>query len=82
LGCAFIEDMSNGEKKRSKTPKGALTRACDYLSWLYLQYCLITGLYMLEPWERAIFNTFVIGLLSGLALIVYVFVPVPFSLGV
>ncbi|KAI6202675.1 Ubiquitin-like protein ATG12 [Aphelenchoides fujianensis] len=23
----------------------------------YLQYCLTTGLYMLEPWERKLFNT-------------------------
>uniref|UniRef100_A0AC35FXG1 Uncharacterized protein n=1 Tax=Panagrolaimus sp. PS1159 TaxID=55785 RepID=A0AC35FXG1_9BILA len=27
----------------------------------YLQYCLATGLYMLEPWERKLFNSFVLG---------------------
>ncbi|VDL66707.1 unnamed protein product [Nippostrongylus brasiliensis] len=27
------------------------------LEWLYLQYCLVTGLYMLEPWERKLFTT-------------------------
>uniref|UniRef100_A0A7I4YLB4 Serine palmitoyltransferase small subunit B n=1 Tax=Haemonchus contortus TaxID=6289 RepID=A0A7I4YLB4_HAECO len=26
------------------------------LEWLYLQYCLVTGLYMLEPWERKLFT--------------------------
>ncbi|KAI1727138.1 small subunit of serine palmitoyltransferase-like domain-containing protein [Ditylenchus destructor] len=25
----------------------------------YLQYCLVTGLYMLEPWERKLFNSVV-----------------------
>uniref|UniRef100_A0A914UWV7 Uncharacterized protein n=1 Tax=Plectus sambesii TaxID=2011161 RepID=A0A914UWV7_9BILA len=70
--------MSNDEK-RSKKPKGLVTRSSDYISWLYLQYCLITGLYMLEPWERAIFNAFVIGLVSIIAFIVYAFVPLPFS---
>ncbi|MCP9257136.1 Ubiquitin-like protein ATG12 [Dirofilaria immitis] len=25
-------------------------------SWYYRQYCLVTGLYMLEPWERSLFN--------------------------
>ncbi|VIO98420.1 Uncharacterized protein BM_BM3362 [Brugia malayi] len=24
--------------------------------WYYRQYCLITGLYMLEPWEQSLFN--------------------------
>lgn len=27
------------------------------LQWIYLQYCLVTGLYMLEPWERKLFTT-------------------------
>uniref|UniRef100_A0A1I7X7K3 Ubiquitin-like protein ATG12 n=1 Tax=Heterorhabditis bacteriophora TaxID=37862 RepID=A0A1I7X7K3_HETBA len=30
--------------KDVKTVKG--------LDWLYLQYCLVTGIYMLEPWEH------------------------------
>uniref|UniRef100_A0A914R603 Small subunit of serine palmitoyltransferase A n=1 Tax=Parascaris equorum TaxID=6256 RepID=A0A914R603_PAREQ len=39
------------------------------LDWYYLQYCLITGLYMLEPWERAVFNTFVV---TCFAIFIYV----------
>ncbi|CAD6193555.1 unnamed protein product [Caenorhabditis auriculariae] len=27
------------------------------LEWFYLQYILVTGLYMLEPWERKLFNS-------------------------
>ncbi|CAJ0602551.1 unnamed protein product [Cylicocyclus nassatus] len=27
------------------------------LEWLYLQYCLVTGVYMLEPWERKVFTS-------------------------
>ncbi|KAK0400864.1 hypothetical protein QR680_015486 [Steinernema hermaphroditum] len=29
-------------------------------NWVYLQWCLHTGLYMLEPWERSWFNGFVV----------------------
>ena len=41
-----------------------LKKKKDYtfdLDHWYLQYCLATGLYMLEPWERKLFNSFVIG---------------------
>uniref|UniRef100_A0A914GTF5 Uncharacterized protein n=1 Tax=Globodera rostochiensis TaxID=31243 RepID=A0A914GTF5_GLORO len=31
----------------------------DFFGYWYLQYCLVTGLYMLEPWERKMFNGFV-----------------------
>ncbi|EYC19716.1 hypothetical protein Y032_0023g677 [Ancylostoma ceylanicum] len=27
------------------------------LEWIYLQCCLVTGLYMLEPWERKLFTS-------------------------
>lgn len=30
------------------------------LEWYYFQYLLVTGTYLLEPWERYIFNTIVI----------------------
>ncbi|KAI6202820.1 Ubiquitin-like protein ATG12 [Aphelenchoides besseyi] len=35
----------------------------SYEYW-YLQYCLITGLYMLEPWERKLFNVVAITTLA------------------
>ncbi|XP_041733004.1 serine palmitoyltransferase small subunit B [Coregonus clupeaformis] len=48
----------------------------EYLSWLYYQYLLITGIYVLEPWEQSIFNSV---LFSSMAMVIYtsyVFVPV------
>jgi hypothetical protein len=32
----------------------------NIVEWYYFQYLLVTGLYLLEPWERYIFNTFII----------------------
>uniref|UniRef100_A0AC34RB79 Uncharacterized protein n=1 Tax=Panagrolaimus sp. JU765 TaxID=591449 RepID=A0AC34RB79_9BILA len=48
----------------------------DFNHW-YLQYCLCTGLYMLEPWERTLFNTFV---LSLTAIGLYFWIPFVFGL--
>ncbi|CAI5693555.1 serine palmitoyltransferase small subunit B isoform X1 [Oreochromis aureus] len=48
----------------------------EYLAWLYYQYLLITGIYVLEPWEKSIFNSI---LFSAIAMVVYtsyVFVPI------
>ncbi|OZC09397.1 autophagy protein Apg12 [Onchocerca flexuosa] len=33
-----------------------VTKDSSVFSWYYRQYCLVTGLYMLEPWERSLFN--------------------------
>ncbi|KAI6178102.1 Ubiquitin-like protein ATG12 [Aphelenchoides besseyi] len=41
----------------------------SYEYW-YLQYCLITGLYMLEPWERKLFNVVAITTLAFVFFIV------------
>ncbi|CAG9540762.1 unnamed protein product [Cercopithifilaria johnstoni] len=40
-------------------------------SWYYRQYCLITGLYMLEPWERLLFNCVVFGICAFIILPLY-----------
>ncbi|XP_030600778.1 LOW QUALITY PROTEIN: serine palmitoyltransferase small subunit B [Archocentrus centrarchus] len=48
----------------------------EYLAWLYYQYLLITGIYVLEPWEKSIFNSI---LFSAIAMVVYtsyVFIPI------
>ncbi|MFH4973365.1 hypothetical protein AB6A40_000074 [Gnathostoma spinigerum] len=39
--------------------------------WYYLQYCLVTGLYMLEPWERALFNAFVVALMVAVGALTF-----------
>nr|ACO08276.1 C14orf147 homolog [Oncorhynchus mykiss] len=45
------------------------------ISWLYYQYILVTALYTLEPWERAIFNSILISV-AGMAVYTgYVFMP-------
>lgn len=48
----------------------------EYLCWLYYQYLLITGIYVLEPWEKSIFNSV---LFSAIAMVIYtsyIFVPI------
>lgn len=44
----------------------------DFFGYWYLQYCLVTGLYMLEPWERKLFNSFVFALMNLTFVILYV----------
>ena len=54
----------------------------EYLGWLYYQYLLITGIYVLEPWEQSIFNSV---LFSSMAMVIYtpyVFVPVHVRLAI
>ncbi|KAM5234966.1 serine palmitoyltransferase small subunit A [Ctenodactylus gundi] len=53
----------------------ALARAWKQMSWLYYQYLLVTALYMLEPWERTVFNSMLVSIV-GMALYTgYVFMP-------
>ncbi|XP_005376999.2 PREDICTED: serine palmitoyltransferase small subunit A [Chinchilla lanigera] len=53
----------------------ALARAWKRMSWFYYQYLLVTALYMLEPWERTVFNSMLVSVV-GMALYTgYVFIP-------
>uniref|UniRef100_A0A8C5MPJ9 Glucosidase alpha, neutral C n=1 Tax=Leptobrachium leishanense TaxID=445787 RepID=A0A8C5MPJ9_9ANUR len=67
-----------GEKMKASCESGAwgsLGRAWNHMSWLYYQYLLVTALYMLEPWERTIFNSMLISIM-GMALYTgYIFMP-------
>ncbi|XP_040268019.1 serine palmitoyltransferase small subunit A [Bufo bufo] len=55
--------------------QGSLGRAWKQMSWLYYQYLLVTALYMLEPWERTIFNSMLVSII-GMALYTgYIFMP-------
>ncbi|XP_056403174.1 serine palmitoyltransferase small subunit A [Hyla sarda] len=55
--------------------QGSLGRAWRQMSWLYYQYLLVTALYMLEPWERTIFNSMLVSII-GMALYTgYIFMP-------
>ncbi|CAB3406193.1 unnamed protein product [Caenorhabditis bovis] len=37
--------------------------------WIYLQYILVSGIYMLEPWERKLFNSAIIIFIAIICLI-------------
>jgi hypothetical protein len=37
---------------------------CGYIGEKYYQYTLTTGVYMLDPWERYLFNTVVVGTMA------------------
>ncbi|CAJ1074843.1 serine palmitoyltransferase small subunit A [Xyrichtys novacula] len=53
----------------------ALGDCWKQLSWFYYQYLLVTALYMLEPWERTVFNSLLISV-AGMAVYTgYVFMP-------
>uniref|UniRef100_A0A7E4W2L8 DUF3961 domain-containing protein n=1 Tax=Panagrellus redivivus TaxID=6233 RepID=A0A7E4W2L8_PANRE len=57
--------MSQKHEKVAESPKFESVEKSkknynfDLNHW-YLQYCLVTGLYMVEPWERKLFNSFVL----------------------
>ncbi|XP_051723631.1 serine palmitoyltransferase small subunit A [Ctenopharyngodon idella] len=53
----------------------ALGDAWKQLSWFYYQYLLVTALYMLEPWERTIFNSLLITVAAMAVYTGYVFMP-------
>ena len=48
----------------------------EYLAWLYYQYLLITGIYVLEPWEKSIFNSILFSAIVMVIYTSYVFVPI------
>eukprot|EP00080_Pristionchus_pacificus_P004170 PDM64190.1 hypothetical protein PRIPAC_54434 [Pristionchus pacificus] len=58
--------MGKGRSDR----RGSAPKPASGFEWLYLQYLLVTGLYMLEPWERTLFNiVFALVLSAGSALL-------------
>ena len=53
----------------------SVRRFFKFIHWLYLQYLLNTALYMLEPWERALFTTLLVGIISTAIYSAWVFLP-------
>ncbi|KAJ8368785.1 hypothetical protein SKAU_G00088130 [Synaphobranchus kaupii] len=66
------------------TVQSCVTESCgmdmknlkEYLGWLYYQYLLVTGIYVLEPWEQSIFNTVLFTMVAMVIYTSYVFVPI------
>ncbi|KAI9274091.1 small subunit of serine palmitoyltransferase-like protein [Helicostylum pulchrum] len=52
----------------------------SFLSTKLYQYELQTALYMLEPWEKALFNTIVLSIVSLSVITMYQYTPVLFKL--
>jgi len=52
-----------------------IKRFFAYIRWLYMQYLLNTALYMLEPSEIKLFNTFIVALIVTSVYSTYVFLP-------
>ncbi|XP_055053688.2 serine palmitoyltransferase small subunit B, partial [Misgurnus anguillicaudatus] len=48
----------------------------EYVGWMYYQYLLMTGIYVLEPWEKSIFNTVLFTMVAMVIYTSYVFVPI------
>ncbi|KAI7900065.1 small subunit of serine palmitoyltransferase-like protein [Cokeromyces recurvatus] len=54
-------------------------RTSSYLSTLLYQYELQTALYMLEPWEKALFNTILLSIILLSFVTMYQYTPVLFK---
>lgn len=52
-----------------------IERVKKFLSWLYMQYLLNTTLYVMEPFEKKVFNTVLIASLALSAYSAYVYLP-------
>lgn len=50
-------------------------RPTNIISWLYLQYLIVSGLYMLERWERIIVNLLLLLFLFMIGYSAYRIVP-------
>lgn len=48
----------------------------EYFQWMYLVYCVNLGLYMLDAWERTLFNTCLVLMVSMSLYTTYAFLPV------
>ncbi|KAI8884235.1 hypothetical protein K501DRAFT_217942 [Backusella circina FSU 941] len=58
----------------------ASQRVSSFLSTKLYQYELQTALYMLEPWEKALFNTIVLSIVSLSVVTMYQYTPALFKL--
>ncbi|KAH7646078.1 serine palmitoyltransferase small subunit A-like [Dermatophagoides farinae] len=52
-----------------------LTRSIDRLKHWYFVYELRTSLYMLEPWEKKLFNTILLTITASSCYLTYLFLP-------
>lgn len=71
----FQIDMSTSNDKIPADTTSAFGRFKNFLGWVYLQYLLVTALYMLEPWERTIFNIIAVCLLATCIYSLWAFIP-------
>ncbi|KAG7319555.1 hypothetical protein KOW79_016698 [Hemibagrus wyckioides] len=71
-GLSECQLASGKDKSRSMDVKNMR----EYMGWLYYQYLLITGIYVLEPWEKSIFNTVLFTMVAMVVYTSYVFVPI------
>ncbi|KAI4893981.1 hypothetical protein NFI96_015499, partial [Prochilodus magdalenae] len=67
-----------GRERRNRDEQGrnmAIGDAWKQISWFYYQYLLVTALYMLEPWERTVFNSLLVSVTAMAVYTGYVFMP-------
>jgi len=50
-------------------------RVSSFVEFWYYQYLLVTALYMLESWERAVFNCFLVAFVAMASYTAYLFLP-------
>jgi len=54
---------------------GISKRISAFFEFWYYQYLLVTALYMLESWERMVFNCFLIAFIAMASYTAYLFLP-------
>lgn len=52
-----------------------MKRISSFCEFWYYQYILVTALYMLESWERKIFNCFLLAFVGMASYTAYIFLP-------
>jgi len=53
----------------------AYRKLLSLLEYMYLQYLLMTAIYMLEPWEQKLINSILVGLTAMIIYTGFIFIP-------
>jgi len=68
------------KKNKNSSEKTLTERFVNSLKWLYMQYLLFTALYVLEPFERRIFNIILVICMFTSLYSMYIFLPIQIHL--
>ncbi|KAI3660214.1 hypothetical protein MP638_004488 [Amoeboaphelidium occidentale] len=78
---AFVYSVFLGidQRKYCSNKMSSAKKVAEKISWAYYQYELLTALYMLEPWEKYLFNSVLLAFIFLSAYTSFYYVPEYFS---